>query len=210
LSPAAAAEDAVTSTPKPLKFAAVARRIARERAGGASAVVDCGTCTQCCREPQNIELTPAELASPILRHDGKYLLRQPDGSCTHLIDGRCTVYDQRPRSCRSFDCRALAVAMCKARSAPGVTRAGYSRVAPPCDAEDIAFATGVHRKLLLLVAQRPGVDAVDAGYAAAGASEGEVDLARRELLAMPPDARAEWIAQQERIAAELWREVSDG
>jgi hypothetical protein len=210
LSPAAAADDAVTSTPRTLKFAAVARRIARERAGGASAVVDCGACTLCCREPQHIELTPAELASPVLRHDGKYLLRQPNGSCTHLIDGRCTVYDQRPRSCRAFDCRALAVAMCKARSAPGVTRAGYSRVAPPCDAEDIAYATGVHRKLLQLVAQRPGVDAVDAGYAAAGVSESEIALARRELLAMPPDARAEWIAEQERIAAELWREVSSG
>ena len=172
-------------------------------------MVDCGPCTSCCREPQHIELAPAELASPILRHDGKYLLRQPDGSCTHLVDGRCTVYDQRPGSCRTFDCRALAVAMCKARSAPGVTRAGYSRVAPPRDAEDIAYATGVHRKLLQLIAQRPGVDAVDAGYAAAGASESEVALARRELLAMPPDVRVEWIAQQERIAAELWREVGD-
>ncbi len=198
------------STPKPLKFAAVARRISRERAAGASAVVDCGTCTMCCREPQRIELTPDELASPVLRHDGKHLLRQPDGACTHLVDGLCEVYARRPRSCRTFDCRALAVAMCNARSAPGVTRAAYSRVAPPCDAEDIAHATAVHKKLLRFVAQKPGVDGVDAGYAAAGASENEVVRERRELLAMPPDARVEWLAEQTRIAADLWREVSNG
>jgi len=198
------------SGPRPLKFAAVARRISRERADGASAVVDCGTCTMCCREPQRVELTSAELASPVLRHDGKHLLRQPDGSCTHLVDGACEVYDRRPRSCRTFDCRALAVAMCKALSAPGVTRAGYGRVAPPCDAEDVAYATAVHKNLLRIVARAPGVDAVDAGCAAAGAPEDEVVLARRELLAMPPGAREEWIAEQARVAAELWREVGNG
>jgi hypothetical protein len=199
----------VVSAPKSLKFAAVARRIARERAGGASAVVDCGTCTMCCRELQHIELTSVELASPVLRHDGKYLLRQSDRSCTHLIDGHCEVYDQRPRSCRTFDCRALAVAMCKAQSAPGVTRAAYSRVAPPCDAEDVAHATAVHKELLRVVARAPGVDTVDAGYASAAVREAEVALARRELLAMPPEARAEWVAEQARIAADFWRKATD-
>jgi Putative zinc- or iron-chelating domain len=198
------------STPVPFKFAAVARRIARERAGGASAVVDCGTCTMCCREPQRVALIAAELVNPLLRHDGKHLLRQPDGSCTHLVDGRCEIYAQRPRSCRTFDCRALAVAMCKARSAPGVTRASYRRVAPPCDAEDVAYATAVHKNLLRIVARLPGVDAVDAGCAAVGVTEHEVALERHELLAMSPDARAEWIAEQVGIAAGLWCEVSNG
>jgi len=196
-------------TTGPLKFAAVARRISRERTSGASAVVNCGTCTMCCREPQRVELTPAELVNPVLRHDGEHLLRQPGGACTHLVDGRCEVYDQRPRSCRTFDCRALAVAMCKALSAPGVTRAGYSRVARPFDAEDVAYATAVHKNLLRIVARAPGVDAVDAGCAAASVPEDEVVLARRELLAMSPEARAEWIAEQARIAADLWREVGD-
>jgi hypothetical protein len=163
----------------------------------------------CCREPQRVELTPAELANPVLRHDGKHLLRQPDGACTHLVDGYCEVYDQRPRSCRAFDCRALAVAMCKALSAPGVTRAGYSRVARPCDAADVAYATAVHKNLLRIVGQAPGVDAVDAGCAAVNVPESEVVLERRELLTMSPEARGEWIAQQARIAADLWREVSD-
>ena len=195
-------------TPTPLKFATVARRIARERKGGGSAVVDCGTCTMCCRELQRVELTAEELANPALRHDGRYLQRQPDGACTHLVDGRCEVYARRPQACRTFDCRALAVAMCKALSAPGVTRAGYARVAAPSDAEDVAYATAVHKNLRHTVAHAPGADAVDAGCAAAGAtSEDEVAAARRELLEMPPDERAEWIAEQMRVAAELWRGV---
>jgi len=32
--------------------------------------------------------------------------QQPDGYCTHCAtDRRCTVYDQRPAACRSYDCR---------------------------------------------------------------------------------------------------------
>ena len=195
--------------PKALKFATVARRIARERRSGATAVVECGNCTLCCREPQRVELTPDELASPLLRHDGKYLRRQPDGSCTHLVDGRCEVYDSRPRSCRTFDCRALAVAMCKALSAPGVTRAGYARVAPPCDAEDVAYATAVHKNLRGVIVRSPGVDAVDAGCAAVGVPDEDVVRARHDLLAMSPPAREEWLAEQTRVAADLWREVAD-
>lgn len=198
------------SAPKPLKFAAVARQVALDRARGASAVVDCGPCTACCREPQRVELEPAERANPVLRHDGRYLLRQPDGSCTHLIGGACEVYGERPRACRRFDCRALAVAMCKARSAPGVTRAAYQRVAPPHDAEDIAYACAVQRRLRELVTRSPDADAVDAGYAAAGVSEDDVIRERRELLGMTPDARAEWVAQQARIAADFWRKAGDG
>jgi len=162
----------------------------------------------CCREPQRVQLTPAELASPVLRHDGKHLRRQPDGICTHLIDGRCEVYEQRPQSCRAFDCRGLAVAMCKATSAPGVTRAAYARVAPPSDLEDVAYATAVHKRLLLAVAQSPGADAVDAGYAAAGVPEDDVARERRDLLAMPPAERARWVEEQTRVAADLWCEVT--
>ncbi len=197
------------TTPKSLKFATVARRISRERRSGATAVVECGSCTLCCREPQRVELTPDELASRLLRHDGRYLRRQPDGSCTHLVDGRCEVYDSRPRACRTFDCRALAVAMCKALSAPGVTRAGYARVAPPCDAEDVAYATAVHKNLRGIAARSPGADTVDAGCAAVGVRDEEVVRARHELLAMSPQAREEWLAEQTRVAADLWREVVD-
>jgi hypothetical protein len=41
----------------------------------------------------------------------RYVLPQTaDGSCIHLIDGKCTIYAKRPYSCRIFDCRMYAMA----------------------------------------------------------------------------------------------------
>jgi len=41
--------------------------------------------------------------------DGELVLRQrADGACIHLGERGCTVYEQRPAVCRSFDCRAFA------------------------------------------------------------------------------------------------------
>ncbi len=38
--------------------------------------------------------------------DPYYVLQSPTGACCHLAaDGGCTVYSQRPRPCRVFDCR---------------------------------------------------------------------------------------------------------
>jgi Fe-S-cluster containining protein len=84
--------------------------------------VPCGTCTKCC-----------EILSPYLTTDeitsGKYpislttplpedILNEKDcgpvvtvyknpitGGCSLLVNGICTVYDDRPRACRQFDCR---------------------------------------------------------------------------------------------------------
>ena len=33
-----------------------------------------------------------------------------DGRCAYLIDGRCSIYDKRPKVCRAFDCRIMALA----------------------------------------------------------------------------------------------------
>ena len=40
--------------------------------------------------------------------DGELVLwRRPDGACLHLSERGCTVYEQRPAICGSFDCRAF-------------------------------------------------------------------------------------------------------
>jgi Fe-S-cluster containining protein len=31
--------------------------------------------------------------------------KKPDGSCVKLIDGKCSIYSDRPSICRFFDCR---------------------------------------------------------------------------------------------------------
>src|SRR4051812_14872278 len=49
---------------------------------------ECGTCTLCCKVAAVEELN------------------KPNGVwCSHCLSGkRCTIYDQRPQSCRSFYC----------------------------------------------------------------------------------------------------------
>jgi Fe-S-cluster containining protein len=36
------------------------------------------------------------------------LQRRSDGACVHLGKQGCTVYEQRPAVCRTFDCRVFA------------------------------------------------------------------------------------------------------
>jgi Fe-S-cluster containining protein len=83
--------------------------------------VPCGTCTLCCQKLSPY-LTPDEIAS------GKYpislvnptqeqlnlnpnvgplvvLYRKKEGGCGMFVDGKCSIYEDRPIACRQFDCR---------------------------------------------------------------------------------------------------------
>jgi Fe-S-cluster containining protein len=81
----------------------------------------CGTCTACCvsKEWAAVPLSAEEaerFADCAHYSAGTWLLdRKPDGSCVKLIEGKCSVYQQRPRTCRLFDCRwaALIEAICR-------------------------------------------------------------------------------------------------
>jgi Fe-S-cluster containining protein len=84
------------------------RSLRRAKRDGVS--VPCGTCNACCRSPGlKVDLTPDEakrfdhviddgLGRPILP-------KRDDGSCVHLVDGKCSVYADRPMACRTYDCR---------------------------------------------------------------------------------------------------------
>lgn len=53
---------------------------------------DCGSCTQCCKE------------MGITADDGT-TISEPGSWCTHCEIGvGCQIYEQRPKSCRTFDC----------------------------------------------------------------------------------------------------------
>jgi len=79
--------------------------------------VPCGTCTACCTSSQFVHIEPDE--TDTLAHIPKELLfpapRAPRGHvlmgyderghCPMLIDGRCSIYAHRPRTCRTYDCR---------------------------------------------------------------------------------------------------------
>ncbi len=84
--------------------------------------VPCGTCTACCTSSQFIHIDPTEIDA--LAHIPATLLfpapRMPEGHvlmgydeqghCPMLVDGLCSIYEHRPRTCRTYDCRVFAAA----------------------------------------------------------------------------------------------------
>ncbi len=89
---------------------------------GEAAEVACGSCNACCKssyfihvEPSDtaaLEVIPADLlfqapSSPV----GHRLMGlSADGHCPMLVDERCSIYKQRPKTCRTYDCRVFAAA----------------------------------------------------------------------------------------------------
>jgi hypothetical protein len=84
--------------------------------------VPCGECTACCRSSQFVHIgreetetlarIPQELLFPAPGlPEGNVLLGYDEkGHCPMLVDEQCTIYEHRPRSCRSYDCRVFAAA----------------------------------------------------------------------------------------------------
>ncbi len=90
--------------------------------GDGESDVPCGECTACCEASQFIHVGPDEVDA--LAHIPKALLfpapglpkghrlmgYDEHGRCPMLVDGRCTIYAHRPRTCRTYDCRVFAAA----------------------------------------------------------------------------------------------------
>ena len=84
--------------------------------------VPCGGCTACCTsfqfvpiepdETDTLSHIPAELLFPAPRRPPGHLLLGYDerGHCPMLIDNRCSIYEHRPRTCRTYDCRVFSAA----------------------------------------------------------------------------------------------------
>ncbi|MBV9660592.1 MAG: YkgJ family cysteine cluster protein [Acidimicrobiales bacterium] len=90
--------------------------------GDRTAQVPCGSCTACCTSFQFVHVGPdetdtlAHIPSDLLvpapgKPRGHVVLGyDKSGHCPMLIDGRCSIYDHRPQTCRSYDCRVFAAA----------------------------------------------------------------------------------------------------
>lgn len=88
--------------------------------GERDAEVPCNGCTACCRaaqfvaiepdETETLARIPAELLFPApLRPAGHVVLGYDErGHCPMLVDDRCSIYEDRPRACRMYDCRVFA------------------------------------------------------------------------------------------------------
>ncbi len=82
--------------------------------------VPCGTCTACCTSSQFVHVgpdesdtlaaIPAELLFPApgLPAGHRLLGYDEQGRCPMLVDGACSIYARRPRTCRTYDCRVFA------------------------------------------------------------------------------------------------------
>jgi Fe-S-cluster containining protein len=82
--------------------------------------VPCGDCTACCRsghfvhvdadETDSLARIPRELlfAAPGGAPGDMILGYDEQGRCPMLVDERCSIYDHRPRACRTYDCRVFA------------------------------------------------------------------------------------------------------
>jgi Fe-S-cluster containining protein len=91
-------------------------------AGEGDADVPCDGCTACCTSSQFVHIEPdeadalahipAELRFPAPRMPRGHVVLGYDenGHCPMLIDGACSIYDHRPRTCRTYDCRVFAAA----------------------------------------------------------------------------------------------------
>jgi hypothetical protein len=91
-------------------------------AGTAESVVPCDGCTACCTSSQFVAVAPDEtdtlahipagLLFPAPRRPAGHVLLGYDerGHCPMLVENRCSIYEHRPRTCRSYDCRVLSAA----------------------------------------------------------------------------------------------------
>lgn len=87
--------------------------------GEAESEVPCGGCTACCTSSQFVPIGPDEtdtlaLVNESLRFPapglpaGHVVLGCDDrGHCPMLVDGGCSIYAARPRTCRTYDCRVF-------------------------------------------------------------------------------------------------------
>lgn len=90
--------------------------------GQGTADVPCGECTACCTSAQFVHIAPDEtealdhiprrllFPAPGLPRGHVLLGYDEHGHCPMLVDNRCSIYEHRPRTCRTYDCRVFPAA----------------------------------------------------------------------------------------------------
>ncbi len=90
--------------------------------GESDSDVPCAGCTACCTSSQFVHIGPDEtdtlahiptaLLFPAPRMPRGHVLLGYDerGHCPMLVDDQCSIYEHRPQTCRTYDCRVFAAA----------------------------------------------------------------------------------------------------
>jgi Fe-S-cluster containining protein len=96
------------------------------------AQVPCGACTACCTSSQFVHIEPDEtdalahvpaalrFPAPGLPKGHVVLPYDEHGHCPMLADGACSIYEHRPRTCRTYDCRVFAVTGVEPEGQPAI------------------------------------------------------------------------------------------
>jgi len=90
--------------------------------GERGADVPCGECAACCASSQFVHIEPDEVETlaripkrlrfpaPGLPRGHVLLGYDERGCCPLFVDGKCSIYAHRPRTCRTYDCRVFPAA----------------------------------------------------------------------------------------------------
>jgi Fe-S-cluster containining protein len=110
---------------EPVAAGELADWLARARTAireGTDADVPCGSCTACCTAAQFVHIGPDEtdtlaripagwrVPAPGLPPGHVVLGYDERGHCPMLVEGACSIYEHRPRTCRVYDCRVFPAA----------------------------------------------------------------------------------------------------
>ena len=100
-------------------FSSWVTQMQRAIRGDGGSEVPCAGCTACCTSYQFIHIAPDEtdtlsripeellFPAPGLPRGHVVLGYDDRGHCPMLVDGKCSIYEHRPQTCRTYDCRVF-------------------------------------------------------------------------------------------------------
>lgn len=116
-------------------FSSWLRRTRQAQKTKKGAVVPCGECRACCTSAYFIHISPDEtetlaripkqfvFAAPGLPKGHVVLGYDKNGHCPMFIDNQCSIYEHRPHTCRTYDCRVFpAAGLTAGQDKPAITR----------------------------------------------------------------------------------------
>ncbi len=144
-----------TGTLPTLRFSDWLNAIGESNRSGTGMAVECGECRGCCTSSYFIPIGPDE-TDTLAAIPRRLLFRAPgmpkghfllgyseNGHCALFRDNACSIYANRPRACRAYDCRVF--------PATGLSEEGKPAIARQADRWRFAFTSDQDKRLFQAV-----------------------------------------------------------